>query len=108
MGSYSLTARATDNTGAITTSAPIAVTVTAPRIVIEQPASGAVVYGTQAAVSGTFAGDAGSTIVVDGPFGSQIATVSGAGYSAYVPIVPGPNTLRATLRAATARSTRRR
>ena len=97
VGSYSLTARATDNAGAVTTSAAIAVTVTTPKIVIEQPASGAVVYGTQAVVSGTFAGDAGSTIVVDGPFGSQIATVSGAGYSAYVPIVPGPNTLRATV-----------
>ncbi|MET0442489.1 MAG: Ig-like domain-containing protein [Casimicrobiaceae bacterium] len=97
VGSYSLTARATDNAGAVTTSAAIAVTVTTPKIVIEQPAWGAVVYGTQAVVSGTFTGDGGSTIVVDGPFGSQIATVSGAGYSAYVPIVPGPNTLRATV-----------
>jgi hypothetical protein len=96
-GSYSLAAKATDNAGASKTSPAIGVTVTAPKIAIEQPASGAVVYGTQAVVTGAFSGDAGSTIVVDGPFGSQIATISGAGYSAYVPIVPGPNTLRATV-----------
>ncbi|MET0917176.1 MAG: Ig-like domain-containing protein [Burkholderiales bacterium] len=96
-GSYSLAATATDNAGASKTSSAIGVTVTAPKIAIEQPAPGAVVHGTQAVVTGTFSGDAASTIVVDGPFGSRIASISGAGYSAYVPIVPGPNTLRATV-----------
>lgn len=96
-GSYTLTAKATDNAGASTTSAAIPVTVTAPKIAIAQPANGAMVYGNQAAVAGTFSGETGSTIIVDGPFGSRLATISGSSFSASVPIVPGANTLRATI-----------
>jgi hypothetical protein len=96
-GSYSLNAKATDDAGATATSATVTVTVTAPKIAIAQPAAGSVVYGTQTVVSGTFSGEAGSTIVVDGPFGSQLAKINGSSYSATVPIVVGANTLRATV-----------
>ena len=97
IGSYSLTAKATDNSGAGKSSSAIGITVVAPKITIAQPAAGTVVYGTKTSVTGTFSGEADSTIVVDGPFGSQVAEISGSAFLAYVPIVPGPNTLRATV-----------
>jgi Bacterial Ig domain/Glucodextranase, domain B len=96
-GTYSLTAKATDNGGATKTSTAVSVTVTGARIVIAQPAPASVVYGGQAVVSGTFSGDAGSTVVVESATSSRVATLSGSTFSATVPVVVGPNTIRATV-----------
>ena len=84
MGTYSITAKATDNAGAVTTSVPASVTVTsATALTITSPVSGASlgIFGGQS-VSGTFEGPAGSTIVVDNELSSVIATISGNAYTA--------------------------
>ena len=96
-GSYSLTAKATDNAGASKTSPAVAITVVEPSITIASPGAGAAVSVLTVSVAGAFSGDPGSTVVVDGPFGSRIATISGNTYSAVVDLVPGANTLRASV-----------
>ena len=88
-GAYSLTATATDNSGATKTSSAVSVTVTGPKLIITSPPNGAIVYGATSTVTGTFSGEAGSTIVVDNGNGTQIATIIGYEYYAYVPIFVG-------------------
>ncbi len=94
-GTFALTALATDNSGATKTSAAVTVTVAGPRMSIASPATGSVVTDASVAVAGTFS-DAGTTVVVDGPFGSQLGAIAGNTFSAMVPIVPGANALRVT------------
>ena len=96
-GSYSLTAKATDNAGASKTSAAVSITVAQPSITIASPGAGAAITGLAVGVAGAFSGDPGSTVVVDGPFGSRIATNTGNTYTAVVDLVPGVNTLRASV-----------
>ena len=97
-GTYSLTAQATDNSGAAKTSSAVSITVTGPRILITTPASGATTYGSSIVVSGTFFGDAGSsTILVDNGNSSRLASIANNTYSATLPIYAGANTLRAVV-----------
>ena len=97
IGTYSLTAKATDNAGASKTSTAATITVTAPKVAILQPAPGSRIYGSVATVSGTFSGEVDATITVDGPLGSQLAIANGTAFSSLVPIVAGANTLRVSI-----------
>jgi len=96
-GTYTLTAIAVDDKGTTKTSIAVTVTVTGARLAISQPAPGSVVPDTTVTVGGIFSGDAGTTIVVDGPFGSKLATIAGSAFSVAVPIVVGSNTLRVSI-----------
>jgi hypothetical protein len=63
-GTYSLTARATDDRGGAKTSTAVSIAVTGPKVVIATPASGATIYDgtvTAAAVHG----DSNTTVLVD-------------------------------------------
>jgi hypothetical protein len=62
-GSYALTAKATDNAGAVTTSSAVSITVAAPKISIDSPLPGAAVLDTNVNVRGTFVGDANTTVL---------------------------------------------
>ena len=97
-GSYSLTAKATDNGGAVTTSQAVPITVTAPNnnVLISSPANGSTVYGGAATVSGTFVGGT-STVWVDNGSSSRLAALNGNSYSAIVPLHVGSNTLTVTV-----------
>ncbi len=83
-GTYSITAKATDNAGAVTTSAPAAVTVTsATALVIASPANNSSSsVSSPLTVSGTFEGPFGSTVIVDNEQSSILATISGNTYTA--------------------------
>ena len=97
-GSYSLTAKATDNGGAVATSPEVPITVTAPNnnVLISSPANGSTVYGGAATVSGTFVGGT-STVWVDNGSSSRLAALNGNSYSAIVPLHVGSNTLTVTV-----------
>lgn len=92
-GSYVLTAKATDNQGAVATSAAVSVAVAAQKIVISNPLPGSAVYGESVNVTGTFVGDANTTVLVDNGNSSRLATIAGSSFSAVVPIFLGPNAL---------------
>ncbi|ROZ76073.1 S-layer family protein [Ramlibacter sp. WS9] len=99
-GSYSLTAKATDNGGAVTTSTAVAITVAAPNnnVVISTPANGATVYATSVTVSGTFVGATSTSAVwVDNGASSRLAALNGNAYTATVPLYVGTNTLTVTV-----------
>jgi len=99
IGSYTLTAKATDNKGAAATSAPVSITVnSATALVINTPASDAAVnISAGVAVSGTFEGTADSTIFVDDGNSSVLATISGNSFAATVPAAIGATTITAKL-----------
>lgn len=94
-GSYSLTAKATDNGGAVTTSTAVPVTVTAPVApIIASPADGASIYASSVTVSGTYSGDRyTTTVLADNGNSSVVATLNGNNYSATLPLFRGSNTL---------------
>lgn len=97
-GSYSLTARATDNSNTSSTSSAVSFTVSgAAKIVITSPANGAIVYGGKANVSGTFSGDSNTSIWINNGQNTYLAKVEGNVFSALFPVVPGPNTLTITV-----------
>src|SRR5712691_2446567 len=88
VGTYSITAKATDNSGSTATSAPVSVTVnSATSLVITSPADGSscqLIYTCGSSVSGTFESSfaTGNTILVDSEGVSALATISGNSYSA--------------------------
>jgi len=94
-GSYSLTAKATDNSNAVTTSAPVAITVSAPAITISTPTNGASINGDRVLVIGTVSAPQFSGIQVNGvvAFSDQ----SGNFYANNVALATGANTVTATL-----------
>jgi len=104
-GTYSLTAIAIDNKGATKTSSAVTVTVTGARLSITGPAAGSVVTDTSVAISGVIS-EADTTVVVDGPFGSQLGAVSGNTFRGVVPIVAGtpPSATQKRLFASTSRT----
>lgn len=62
---------------------------TPPVVTIQQPVAGAITNATQATVAGTYSDESQTTITVNG----VAATLSGANFSATVPLVEGANTL---------------
>ena len=93
-GSYALTAKAIDNNGGIRTSSAVSVTVSGPKLLIASPANGAVVYGGSVTVSGSFSGDANTTVFVDNGNTTRLATLTANAYSATIPLYVGANSLR--------------
>lgn len=93
-GNYSITAKATDNLGAVTSSAAAAVSIAMPRITFSSPANNAVVYGGAASVSGTFVGDTTTTVLVDNGNSTRLAALNGNNFSVNMPVFLGQNTLR--------------
>jgi RHS repeat-associated protein len=97
-GSYSLTAKATDNGIASTTSTAVSVTVTGAQIAISSPANGATIYSNNVAVTGAYSGDATTTKVwVNNGNSSRLAVLSGTTFAATVPIFIGANTLNVSV-----------
>jgi RHS repeat-associated protein len=103
-GSYTVTAKATDNGGASASSAGVAITVTAGggggggNIAIASPANNATVYGTSVTVSGTFVGTSTPAFVLlDNGASSRFATVSGNSYIGALPLNVGANTVTASV-----------
>jgi len=86
IGSYTLTAKATDNSGSTATSAPVSITVnSATALVITSPTDGAAFnVSSGITVTGTFESSftSGNTILVDNGDQSALATISGNSYSA--------------------------
>jgi hypothetical protein len=93
-GSYTLTAKAADNLGATTASAPVSILVNAFGLTIVSPVDGATVAGDHVTVSGSFQAPPHSGISVNG----VVAVVVDSDFYAHdVPISAGPQTLTATL-----------
>ena len=93
-GSYALTAVAIDNAGASKTSSAVNITVTGARLFIATPANGATIYGGSVTVTGSFADDSNTTVLVDNGNTTRLATISNTSYSATLPLYNGPNTVR--------------
>src|SRR5207237_725404 len=94
-GSYVLTAKATDNRAAVTTSAPITVSVAGPSLSITSPIDNAAIDGDWITVSGAIQAPLNSGVTVSG----VVAAVDGAGhfYANGVQLSPGSNTVTAKL-----------
>jgi hypothetical protein len=96
-GSYSLTAKATDNAAGVGTSTAVAISVAAPKVAFTNLVSGGLYEGTVYA-SGTYVGDPASTSVwVDNGKSSRLAELSGNTFSARLDMLPGPNTIKVSV-----------
>ena len=94
-GTYALTAKATDNVGAVATSAPVTVSVSAPALEISSPADGATIEGDTVTVSGALQAPANSGVTVNGVVAAIDAT--GHFHATGVPLLVGANTINVTL-----------
>lgn len=94
-GNYTLTARATDNDGAVTASAPVSVAVAGPVFSILSPVDGATLNAESVTVSGTVTAPANSGLTVNG----IVAAIDGTGHfhATGVPLAVGANSLDVTL-----------
>jgi hypothetical protein len=93
-GTHSLTARATDDRGGVTTSAAVSVTVITPSVTIDSPLANATVSGDTILVRGRIVAPSYSGVRVN----DYAAAVDAAGnYAVLVPASAGANTLTATL-----------
>ena len=93
-GTYTLTAKATDNLGAATTSEPVTVSVQAQQLVFSAPAAGANLSGDSVLVKGSFNSSANSGITVNG----QLALLdANNNFYAMVPLAAGANAITATM-----------
>lgn len=91
-GTYSLTAKATDNGGKTATSAAVQVQVIMFTTTITSPTNNSAIQGRSVGVSGGFTGgDTATVIVTAGGGHSTLATLSGATYGATVALAPGSN-----------------
>lgn len=93
-GSYSLSAKATDNLGAVTVTPPVSVTVNPLEVAIAGPADGATLSGRRVVVSGSFIGPANTGITVNGHIAAQDGNNH---FYAEVPLAAGSNPITATL-----------
>lgn len=101
LGTYSLTASATDTLGAVATSTAVSITVKAPTsALIQSPADGAQLYGSSVTISGVFNGDRETSIIADNGITSRMrapATNDNSNnFSLSLPLVRGPNTVTVT------------
>lgn len=93
-GTYSVTAKATDNGNKSTTSAAITIKVITPTTVVTSPASGAIISGRTATVNGTFTGPDTTTIYLTAGGGHSTLASSGSGsFSGTVDLSPGANNI---------------
>jgi hypothetical protein len=93
-GTHSITARATDDTGGVTTSAPATITIAAPSIVIDSPLPNALIAGDTVLVKGRIVAPPHSGVRVN----EYPASLDPAGnFTVLVPANAGTNTLIATL-----------
>lgn len=96
-GTYSLTAKVTDDLGNSTTSAPVAITVGALTLAIDSPADGASIDGDSVLVSGTVQTSTNSGVTVNG----EIAAVDANNrFYLEVALGAGANTVTATVTSA--------
>ncbi len=92
-GNYSLTAKATDNGGAVGTSTVVSISVAAAPI-IQSPSNGAQLYGSSVTVSGAYTGvPATTTVLADNGNSTVLAVRNGNAYSVTLPLFRGPTTL---------------
>jgi sulfur relay (sulfurtransferase) complex TusBCD TusD component (DsrE family) len=93
-GTHTLTARATDDRGGVTTSAAATVAVTTPSIVIDSPLAGSAINADNVVVQGRITAPAFSGVHVNG----YTAAVDATGrFFVLIPIAPGANTVTASL-----------
>jgi hypothetical protein len=93
-GSYSITARATDDRGAVAVSSAVNLSVTGSVLAIDAPTDGAAIDGDTLTVSGTLQAPPNSGVTVNG----VIAAISGNRFHANgVALNAGANVLTATL-----------
>lgn len=92
-GTYVLTAQASDDSGAVTTSASVTLTVNALGLALTTPQNGVTLAGDQVVVSGTFEAPFNAGITVNG----IVAGLEGNSFHANVPLVAGSNTITAVL-----------
>jgi PAS domain-containing protein len=93
-GTHSLTARATDDRGAVTTSAAVTITMNTSSITIDSPAPNAAIASNTVVVRGRIVAAPYSGVVVN----DYTAAVDAAGnYAVLVPVAAGSNTLTATV-----------
>jgi hypothetical protein len=95
-GNYTLTARAVDDKGATTLSAPVGIAVKALGLSFTSPGAGTSLDGDSVVVTGTFQAPANSGVNVNGV---TAALDSQNRFFALVPLIAGSNTLTATLSA---------
>jgi hypothetical protein len=93
-GTYTLTARATDNRGGVTTSAPVTVVITAPSVTITSPVANSTIGSNNVLVRGRIVAPPYSGVRVN----EQTAAVDAAGnFAVLVPLEQSPTVLTATL-----------
>ncbi len=97
-GTYNLTAKATDDVGATTTSAPVSVTVTPTTVTVAAGINGAVINDDHMLVSGSFNAPPNTGVTVNGILATTVQ--DGSSYLYYannVPLSTGSNTLTINL-----------
>ncbi|HYO79248.1 MAG TPA: Ig-like domain-containing protein [Thermoanaerobaculia bacterium] len=93
-GTYSVTARATDDRGGVTTSAALTVTVLTPSATIDSPVANATIYANNVVVRGRVVAPAYSGVSVN----DHTAAVDASGnFAVLVPLTAGVNTLTTTV-----------
>jgi hypothetical protein len=98
VGTYSLTAVATDSYGVQTQTAPVSVTVGTMTVAFTSPQNGAALTGTSVIVQGTFHGPANAGLTING---AVAAVDSQNNFYANVPLQAGGNAITATVTAST-------
>lgn len=97
LGSYSLTAKATDNGGGVGTSSAVNVTVATPKVAFTSPQAGGN-YVDSVTVSGSYEGDPTKTnIWVSNGSNTRLANKNGNSFSVTMPVYVGANTIKVSV-----------